>query len=255
MKWLGIAVLMGVGAGICGYSRGKVASSQAAQAEPPAVRAMRAQEPVKVDGVLDDEVWKHATSYPLSMPDDQQAKRPLTEGGQVQIAWDDHYVYLAARFVDSDVVAEGTADQLHHYQLGDVCELFLKPADASEYWELYVTPRGNKTTFRFPGRGRFGLPSTINAPSGLIVAAAVQGTVNDYTDRDEGWTAEMAMPIRDLTAHGSKLSPGTDWRILIGRYNYSVYLPATGPELSTAPHAGATNFHMLEQYGRLEFAD
>jgi len=107
--------------------------------------------PVVVDGKLDDPCWKTATVYRLGLSADKSTEGlELKEGGEVRFAWDDNYLYLAASFEDSDVVAEGKEDGLHHYKLGDLCELFLKPENKSWYWELYVTPRGNKTTFFFP---------------------------------------------------------------------------------------------------------
>ena len=90
---------------------------------------------------------------------DKEKDAVLAEGGKIRIAWDDKYFYLACEFTDSDVVAEGDKDQLHHYQLGDLCELFLKPADKSWYWEIYMTPRNNKSVFFFPSKGYLGLPS------------------------------------------------------------------------------------------------
>ena len=223
--------------------------------ELPVLQAVRAANPVKVDGLLDDEVWRQAKIYQLSTSVDRQTSSPLLEEGCVQFAWDDEYFYLAAKFKDSDIVAEGEKDQLHHYQFGDVCELFLKPANSSWYWELYVTPRGNKTSFWFPGRGRFGLPSCFAYTCGLQVGAKVTGTLNNWRDRDDYWTAEMAMPIKDLTAFGDSFSPAVDWRILVGRYNYSIYLPQTGPELSSSPQLSAINYHRLKEYAKLQLTD
>ena len=83
----------------------------------------------------------------------------------------------------------------------------------------------------------------------MIVAANCNGTINDWTDKDTGWTAEMAMPIKDLTANGDTFDAGADWLILIGRYNYSRYIEY--PELSMSPQISQTNFHLLEDYGVL----
>ena len=243
-----LLLLLAISATSC--SDNNVAGNQK-DTQLPSVEAIYIKEPVKVDGLLDDQIWNKAKVYSLAVAKNIQSSRPLAEAGSVQFAWDDQYFYLAAKFKDSDIVAEGKKDQLHHYSLGDVCELFLKPANSSWYWELYVTPRGNKTSFWFPGRGRFGLPSCFEYRCGLKVAAHVVGTVNNWQDKDYYWTAEMAMPLKDLTAHGDKFSPGTDWRILVGRYNYSVYLEHTGPELSMLPQLSAANYHMLEEYAKL----
>jgi hypothetical protein len=212
--------------------------------------AVHTATPLVVDGKLDEPVWKTAPAYQL-LPMPGTAPEPrssLHENASVRLAWDAKYLYLGAEFRDSDVVAEGKADNLRHYLLGDVCELFLKPGNQTWYWELYVTPAGRQTTFFFPGAGRQ-LPSCLRTDTPLVVAAEVQGSLNDWHDRDQGWTAEMAVPLSLLTAHGEHFAPASPWRILIGRYNYSRYLSET--ELSSYPALSKIDFHWLNEYAHL----
>ncbi len=229
-------------------------AKQDAPAPPPmTMQALYTDQGVNVDGKFDDAVWSRATVYAMKLPADRAARRQLQNAGRVQLAWDDTYFYVAVRFDDPDLVAEGEKDQLHHYRLGDLLELFLKPEKQTWYWELYATPRGKKTTFWFPGRGRLGLPSGFERyQCGLQVAALCEGTLNEWQDEDTGWTAEMAMPIRDLTARGETFGPEGQWRILVARYNYSRYLPYQGAELSSVPQLPVANFHSLEDYAWLK---
>ncbi|MCK5114003.1 MAG: carbohydrate-binding family 9-like protein [Phycisphaerae bacterium] len=207
--------------------------------------------PVVVDGKLDDACWKTAAVYKLGLSADKLAKdMKLKEGGEVRFAWDDKYLYLAVSFEDNDIVAEGKQDGLHHYKMGDLCELFLKPENKSWYWELYVTPRGNKTTFFYPSKGYLGLPSGFEYQCDLTVAAQVDGTLNDWSDKDRKWTAEMAVPLAELTKRGETFGEGSLWRVLIGRYNYSYYFD--GKELSMAPQLPLTSYHLTENYGILK---
>ena len=262
MKNLTILTLIFVGLlliGGCGKSAKKkiptvAKEKQQKQKEFPTATlvAKYTNKPVVVDGKLDDQCWKTAKVYKLWLSADKSAKgMKLKEGGEVRFAWDDNYLYLAASFEDSDVVAEGKKDQMHHYKLGDLCELFLKPENRSWYWELYVTPRGNKTTFFFPSRGYLGLPSCFAYHFDLQVAARVDGTLNDWSDRDRKWTAEMAVPLTELTKRGETFGVGSLWRVLVGRYNYSYYFD-DGAELSTAPELPRTNYHLTRNYGILK---
>jgi len=215
----------------------------------PIMVAPYADKPVVIDGKLDDVVWQSAPVYQLYFADD--VKGPLQEGGKVRLAWDDKYFYLGAELVDSDLVAEGDRDHLRHYLMGDVVELFLKPDGQTWYWELYVTPRGNLSSYWFPGRGRVSLDSAFTPyECGLKVAAAYDGTLNDWQDKDKGWTAEMAMPISELTKRGESFAPQAKWRILVGRYNHSRYLYLK--ELSMTPKLSVTNFHTLKEYAILK---
>ena len=234
---------------IVGCASGNKNAASKISASPTVMDAKYSSIPIKIDGILNENTWEKATVYEFEISRDQNNKTPK-EKGQVRFAWDSKYFYLGASFKDSDVVAEGKVDNLHHYKFGDVCELFLQPISNSWYWELYATPNNKKTVFWYPSRGRLGLPSGFeNHNCGLKVASQCNGTLNDWTDIDDGWTVEMAVPIRDLTARGDRFDIGTDWRILVGRYNYSKYLD--NRELSIAPELSQTNFHLLEEYAIL----
>jgi len=219
--------------------------------KPLILEATYSPNPVRIDGILDDDVWRITSTYQFSLGQDQTAQgKKLAEPGDVRLAWDDTHFYVAIKFHDSDIVAEGKEDQLHHYGMGDLAELFLKPEGSTWYWELYATPTSKKSSFWFPGRGRLGLESGFQYQCGLQVAAENTGTVNHWEDRDCYWTAEMAMPIRDLTSRGETFRPGSNWRILVARYNYTRYLPEK--ELSMCPQLSQTRFHRHEEYGILK---
>jgi len=227
-------------------------SRKATAFRPMNLVAARATRAVKIDGRLDYPVWKQAKVYPLELSLENQSKgQRLQEPGNMRLAWDDKALYLGIDFTDSDVVAEGTKDGEHHYAKGDLAEFFIWPEDQTWYWELYVTPKGHQTTFFFPGGGRLGIPSHFNQGFRLKTAARIDGTLNDWTDRDRGWTAEMAVPVKELTARGEAWGPGSRWRILVSRYNYSRYLWTK--ELSMCPALPGGSYHARESYGRLVF--
>ena len=225
---------------------------QKAKTTRQVLEAAYTKDPILVDGQLDEAVWKNSKGYQMNLSKDKiKSGTLLQESRQVRFAWDEEYFYLAAEFEESDIVAQGKKNEIHHYQYGDLCELFLKPAARRYYWELYVTPAGKKSSFFYPAKGYLGLPGCLeDYDSGLNVAARCDGTLNKWQDKDNGWTAEMAMPVKDLEAFGDKFDPTQDWLILIGRYNYSVYMESV--ELSMTAQTSATNFHLLEEYAELK---
>jgi hypothetical protein len=238
---------------IAGVAALLLAAAPAVSAGEKKARAVYASTPVKVDGVLDDAVWRNAPVYALKRSvNDNKSMLPLQEAGNVRFAWDETYLYMAVEFADSDLVALKEQDNEHHYKFGDVAELFVKPGDKPGYWELYVTPAGYKTSFFIQARGRLGLPDSPEVKeTGLTVGARRQGTLNDATDKDTGWTAEMAMPVKDLESTGAKFAPGQNWKVFTGRYNYAIGLE-DGPELSMFPQLPVTNYHSIRRYAILD---
>jgi len=225
-------------------------------------RAEYASVPVVIDGKLDDSVWQSCKSYDMAVPEKtyeglyiiDQTNLKLKEPGQIKVAWDDNYLYVAAIFTDTDILAEGEEDQMPHYAKGDLLEVFLKPSEYAWYWELYATPLNKKTSYFFPSKGVLGLPScTEKYRIDLKVAAQCEGTVNNMKDVDVKWTVEMAVPIKALMVLDEvKFGPEAKWTMLAARYNYSRYLPAK--ELSTYPRLTKPNYHTTDEYGIIEFA-
>jgi hypothetical protein len=209
--------------------------------------------PIVLDGRLDDPVWKTAKRYPMEIPGDQTSQRKhLEENAHVQLAWDDQNLYVGIRLIDSDIVAEGDRDQTLHFETGDVAEVFLRPVRRTYYWELYATPHGKRSSYLIPGQGRVGLPSNFNYKMKGGVASTLDGTLNNWHDRDEGWSTELKIPIAELERYGDKFASPSAWTLLVARYNYSRYLTeGRGPELSSCPVLPATNFHYLKGYAEL----
>jgi len=203
-------------------------------------------EPVVLDGRLDEPVWQEATARALQpMQADHKQGIVLEQGGRFQLARDGEFLYAAIDLTDYDVTTGGTEDELHLYRMGDLAELFLFHQPTGCYWELYVAPNGLKTSMFYPSggyRGRFDLAA---APTGLKVAANVQGTLNNWQDKDRGWTAEMALPLAHIEDLAGPFQPGADWRVLLGRYNFGRYLKKRQLSASV-PLDGS--FHATERY-------
>jgi hypothetical protein len=225
------------------------------------VKAVYTSEPVKIDGNLNEKAWANAPSYKLAIPKKTYDRQPecikqkvdadKLENGEYKLLWDKDYLYVGVNFSDSDLYAYGKENEMHHYGQGDVAEVFIKPENDTYYWELYVTPAGKKTSFFIPGRGCLMGPNLTTCPINTKVAAKIQGTLNKWQDKDNGWTAEMAIPRKELEQHGAKFNPDEKWNIFLARYNYSRYLPEK--ELSSFPRqANVPSFHIWEEYGKLK---
>lgn len=215
---------------------------------------------LKMDGKLSDPAWKKAPEYSLELARDPYTKQQpkiraavgetQREKGSVKLLWNENYLYIGVTMEDSDVVAEGEKDQTHLFLMGDTVEVFLKPADDTYYWELYGTANNKKTSYFYPSRARR-LPSSFKykPAKNITVIASVDGTRNDWQDRDNGWSVEIAIPAELLTQFGAKFNESSKWTILVARYNYSRYLQVV--ENSSAPRLSDLGNHVFEEYAEL----
>jgi hypothetical protein len=82
----------------------------------------------------------------------------------------------------------------------------------------------------------------------------VQGTANEWQDKDKGWGVELAIPLGAFKDAAPKVQLGDRWRFAVCRYDYSVYHPSGVEETSTAP-LSRVDFHRYEEYDWVEFAE
>jgi len=247
MRWIAMIIVLFLAGCATESGAGKNAS------ERPAMIAKHTKTPIVIDGKLDEPVWRKAPAYPYHLADDRdpEKKDAVQEAGEVRLAWDDKNLYMAARFTDSDVVAKGEKRNELHFLKGDTAELFLKPLTNTIYWELYVTPNSQTSTFCFPSFERRNEPGAFQYQMEIHVAGRVDGTLNDSSDTDLEWTGEMAVPRAELERWGDRF-PGYGWTILAARYNYSKNLKGEGSELTMTPRLKATNYHDHSGYALLK---
>jgi hypothetical protein len=211
----------------------------------PEYHAKRASKPPVIDGLLDDEVWKLATPVELvrSLDGGKPSLRTLA-----RLAYDDQNLYLSFDCEDPDVW--GTLlqrdDPIYNEE---VVEVFIDAdADGKTYNEIEVSPNNTVFDAYFPTR-RQGMDTGWD--SGMTSAVKVRGTLNDPSDRDDGWSVEMQIPIARL-AKVPHLPPrrGDRWRFNLYRLEHIGRRAVEGYAFSP-PLVG--DFHHLPRFGWLVF--
>ena len=257
----------------------------------------RAERPLVIDGKLDKQAWRSVERSPRFV--DMVDGTPGFFDTRAAALWDDQYFYVAFwveepfvraafRERDSLIFRENDVelfidggDCYYEFEinaLGTIYEVFFVWQDAYKRGSRFDTPefdllsrravsyagdydrrpetfwrgthpRGNRWAFLdwdFPG---------------LRSAVHVDGTLNNDTDIDRGWTVELALPWSGMTAlAGGRTVPprdGDTWRMFFGRFEA---LRVCGQEVtphpgwSWSPH-GAYDSHLPECFQYVQFSN
>lgn len=218
------------------------------QAALPEYAAVRAPKPPTIDGKLDDEVWKLAKEQPLTRSFDGG---PITRKTTFRVLWDDTNVYVAFRAEDPDVWGSLTKKDDPIYN-EDVVEVFFDAdGDGRTYNELQVSPHNVNFDASFVAR-RSDLAEAMKWESDMKTAVFVKGTLDDDSDTDEYWTAEMQIPIAKLNAV-PRVPPqkGDRWRF--NAYRLEHLARRTNIEGQSFSPLFVGDFHALPRFGWLVF--
>ena len=244
------------------FAAGCQSTTAPAELNPPRTTAVKVCGKITVDGKLDEKCWQKAPEYVLGHVNNSGGDHPAVqaviakdkyEKMYVRCLYDNKYLYVAIRAEDGDVVAYNRQDQEFLFRDCDLVEVFIKPVKANYYWELYATAAGNKSSCFYPSAGTL-VNSAINKENlmpGMLVAAQVDGTLNNWKDNDRGWTAEIAIPLTELNKHGIPFAPGNEWTIFFARYNYSKDFRKW--QYSGYPAPPIVSSHLLENYSPIDF--
>ncbi len=240
--------------------------------EPRQYVCTRATGPVSVDGKLDEPAWEFAP-WTSDFVDIEGPGRPTpAHRTSVRMLWDDNYFYVAAQMEEPHVW--GTLRQRDSviYHDNDF-EVFIDPdGDNHLYYELEINALGTEWDLMLVRPYRDGGPA-INAwdIQGLRTAVHVDGTINDPSDEDAGWSVEIAFPWEVLAQAAGRPSPpepGDIWRVNFSRVQWRTrqvegrYEKLTDPDTKEPlPESnwvwspqGLIAMHYPEMWGEVYFA-
>jgi len=217
----------------------------------PSYSCPRATTPIVIDGALSEAAWDQArTIKEFSIPVTRHF--PLQKS-EAKLLWDDKNLYVAFKTYDEDIWGLFT-DRDASTCREDVQEIFFSTDESDSYYNFEINALGtvyDGYQFR-PRAGMWHRWRKWNC-EGLKVASKVQGTLNNWEDKDEYWQLEVAIPFADLPSmKGAPPKPGDVWTFHLARYDHSVYLEES-PELVSCAPLSICSFHHFEDWIPLVF--
>jgi hypothetical protein len=216
----------------------------------------RATGPIKLDGKLDEPDWAQATASSPFVDNATGAAAPHKT--QAKILYDDNNLYLGYTVEDPDITADITQHDGKLYTQ-DVVELMVDAdGDGQTYEEFEVSPTNVTFDTYLPTyRANSNDPSLNDWESGMKSAAVIDGTANDPSDTDKGYTVEAAIPLAAFKGKQTKPLrippiPGDHWRANLYQLDLGKGQPLEGYAWSPTM---VPDFHALAQFGELDFAD
>jgi len=261
----------------------------------PDYQAQKISEPILIDGNINKQIWRGAKWSKRFV--DMVTGGPGMFNTQTAILWNDTNLYIAFRVEEPFVEARQTErdsivfleSDLEVFIDGGDCYYELEVNAANTVYEVFFIwkdayTKGSKfdvpmfdvhqsQAYTFGGdydrsgpsfwkgthpRGIRWAFTGYDLP-GLQTAVQVDGTLNDNSDIDQGWSLEIAIPWASLglLANGRSLppEPGDIWTLFLGRFEK---LMSAGQEIQPHPawvlsHHGVYDTHMPDKWSRVEF--
>lgn len=241
-----------------------IASAQTPTETPRSYTCYRTGKPIHIDGKLDDRAWRRApwtTDFIDIQGDSLPRPRFRT---RAKILWDETYLYIGAELQEPNIKAALTEHDSIIFHDNDF-ELFIKPpvqvdgAPSPGYFEFEINALNTSWDLFLNKPYLLGgkADNSWDIP-GLKTAVSLQGTLNQSTDRDHGWTVEIAIPWTAFTSRlpVTRPQPGTQWRINFSRVEWPEghQVPNIKEDNWVWSPQGVINMHVPEKWGYLNFA-
>ena len=263
-------------------------------AEVSSYTCHRVAGPLVIDGDLEKEVWKRAPKSRRFV--DVINGRACPFDTRAAALWDDQYLYIGFWVEEPSVEAKMTERDSVIFNENDV-EVFIDGGDCYYEFEInalntiyevffiwqdaytrggrFDTPEfdlfgGQATGFggnfdrigdhfwwgAHPRGARWAFPRW-DFP-GLKSAVKIDGTLNDPTTVDRGWTVELAFPWAGMgqLGHGRSIPPaeGDIWRMMFARYQKMNHMDRISHTGWAADRIGSMDNHVPECWTRVEFS-
>lgn len=227
--------------------------------QQPLFKVFKTGETIVVDGKMEEDIWQKTESrtldyfYRVEKSDDEQQTT-------FRMLWDETHLYLFYEMKDKFLTARETKRDGEPY-LDDCAEIFFitvpDSLDTHFGYELNLNKASNDFIyFNDYHDGKDVVYKSFNPE--FEVEVTYEGTINDNSDIDVGWTMELAIPISNFGELGqlAPIASGTRWAFLAIRQDRN---DPEGNRRSTSTifpiYDISKNVHQANRFGLMEFVD
>jgi len=205
---------------------------------------------ITIDGLRNESAWEGAEEC-TSFHDisGYLYPEPLYRTS-MKMLWDDEALYIGVELEEPRISASKTEHDSVVWHDNDF-ELFLDPFGRGEnYYEIEINALG--TIFDLQLTRPYSLKGSAVTEwecEGMEYAVSIDGTVNDSTDVDRGWSFEMKIPYKALTGEYGNPADSKCWNVTFSRVEW-----LTRPECNWVwSPTGKIDIHLPDRWGSLKF--
>ncbi len=222
--------------------------------------------PIVIDGRIDKAVWR-SVQWSDDFEDIEGPVKPKPRfRTRVKMLWDENYFYIGAELEEPHVWGTLTQHDSVIFQDNDF-EVFIDPdGDTLNYYEFEMNAlnTGWDLLLDKPYKAG-GKPRNEWEIPGLKTAVHVNGTLNNPSDKDTGWTIEIAFPWKVLGEYAHQSAPPREadvWRVNFSRVEWLIEivdgkyrkLPGKKEDNWVWSPQGLIDMHVPENWGYVQFS-
>ncbi len=172
---------------------------------------------LKIDGKVDDAIWEEIKAISFVANE----KEDLKANSWFKAAWDENYVYFYFWMEDKDLVGEMTKRDDHLWN-EEVMEIFIDAdCNPKTYYEFEWNPLNTLLDLYVlnPNCNREVIRQWWSWDcEGIKSAVQIDGTLNNSSDIDKGWSLEVAIPFSEIqSAKNIPPQEGDHWKFDLTR--------------------------------------
>jgi hypothetical protein len=245
---------------------GQPADAAQQSTQPRGYVSYRTATPLEIDGKLNDAAWRSAAWSDAFVDIEGSAKPAPSQVTRVKMLWDAEYFYIGAELAETHLWATLTKHDSVIFKDNDF-EVFIDPnGDNHEYYELELNALGTTwdllltKPYKDDGKAVNGWEI-----AGMKSGVSLDGTLNNSSDTDRGWTVELALPWKALGELARRPSPpgdGDQWRVNFSRVQWQLIpkgksyekVPGTKEANWVWSPQGVIDMHRPERWGYVQFS-